>query len=264
MAGVENGHDVHCDKGFKEVHHNTVAKDVSDFTLLEVSGTQVYNHLRKWRSRWVKIYRLKEISGALWDENNYMIVLEPEHLKSYTKDHPKDSDMLNVPLENYVQMQIIFGSGVATGRFAMGSSEPLGKGAEEAFDVDADMADAGKEEGQQEEAQGGGQKRDAGKKKADSPTLGKRKRISEEEGTLMSSMIDAIWGFAAAVSETAHAKAAPGVYPAVMGTPGFTRKQLMKVLGYLTENKASGIVFVQTEADRELWINEFLINRNLL
>ncbi|KAL6595658.1 hypothetical protein ACP70R_047998 [Stipagrostis hirtigluma subsp. patula] len=95
------GQGVKCDKGFKEVHHNAVAKDVSDFTLLEVSGQQVYNHLRKWRARWVKVCRLKAISGALWDENNYMIVLDPEHLKSYCKDHPKDSDMLNVPLENY-------------------------------------------------------------------------------------------------------------------------------------------------------------------
>ncbi|KAL6595659.1 hypothetical protein ACP70R_047999 [Stipagrostis hirtigluma subsp. patula] len=119
-----------------------------------------------------------------------------------------------------------------------------------------------------DEGQGVGQKDEPGsgtKVKGGSPTLGKRKRVSEEEGSLMSGMIDAIWGFAAAVSETAHAEAAPGVYPAVMETPGFSRQKLMKVLGFLTENKASGMVFVQmSAADRELWINEFLSERNLL
>ncbi|WVZ51535.1 hypothetical protein U9M48_002672 [Paspalum notatum var. saurae] len=42
------------DKGFKEVHLNAVAKQLSEFSGLEVTGTQVYNHLRKWRQRWVK------------------------------------------------------------------------------------------------------------------------------------------------------------------------------------------------------------------
>jgi hypothetical protein len=31
-----------------------------------------------------------------------------------------------VPIENYVQMQIIFGARQATGRYAMASNEPLG------------------------------------------------------------------------------------------------------------------------------------------
>ena len=41
---------VRTDKGFKEVHLNTVAKQVFEFCGQEVSATQVYNHLRKWRS----------------------------------------------------------------------------------------------------------------------------------------------------------------------------------------------------------------------
>jgi hypothetical protein len=44
---IETG--VRTDKGFKEVHLNQVAKYLSEFTGVEVTGTQVYNHLRKWR-----------------------------------------------------------------------------------------------------------------------------------------------------------------------------------------------------------------------
>uniref|UniRef100_A0A0A8Z2J5 Uncharacterized protein n=1 Tax=Arundo donax TaxID=35708 RepID=A0A0A8Z2J5_ARUDO len=54
-----------------------------------------------------------------------MITLEAERCKGHTKDNPKDAEFLNVPLVNYLQMQIFFGNGVATGRFVMGSNEPL-------------------------------------------------------------------------------------------------------------------------------------------
>jgi methionine salvage enolase-phosphatase E1 len=70
---------VRTDKGFKEVHLNQVAKAVSEFTGNQVTGTQVYNHLRKWRQRWVKVSKLKELSGANWDDDVYMISLEGEH-----------------------------------------------------------------------------------------------------------------------------------------------------------------------------------------
>lgn len=49
---------VKTDKGFKEVHLNQVAKNCSDHFGLAITGTQVYNHLRKSRARWVKISKL--------------------------------------------------------------------------------------------------------------------------------------------------------------------------------------------------------------
>jgi hypothetical protein len=64
------GNGVKTNKGFKEIHLNSVAKNVSEFCGQEATGQQVYNHLRKWRSRWVKVCKLKDISGALWDEDN--------------------------------------------------------------------------------------------------------------------------------------------------------------------------------------------------
>ncbi|GJN31950.1 hypothetical protein PR202_gb20413 [Eleusine coracana subsp. coracana] len=130
------GQGVKTNKGFKEVHVNQVARNLSDFIGQEVTGTQVYNHLRKWRQRWVKVYRLKDLSGALWDEDTCTIVLDDEHLRGHIKvtwflfdilqDHPKDAEFLNVPIENYNPMQVIFRAGQATGRYAMGSNEPLG------------------------------------------------------------------------------------------------------------------------------------------
>ena len=70
---------VRTDKGFKEVHLNTVAKQVFEFCGQEVSATQVYTHLRKCRSRWILMSKLRDLSGASWDENTCSIVLEAEH-----------------------------------------------------------------------------------------------------------------------------------------------------------------------------------------
>jgi hypothetical protein len=33
-----------------------------------VTSTLVYNHLRKWRTRWIHISKLRDLSGAQWDE----------------------------------------------------------------------------------------------------------------------------------------------------------------------------------------------------
>ena len=79
------GDGVRTDKGFKKVHVNSVAKALSEFIEFEVTGTQVYNHLRKWHQRWCKICRLKDLSAALWDEEHYMIVLDEEHYLGHTK-----------------------------------------------------------------------------------------------------------------------------------------------------------------------------------
>lgn len=76
---------IRTDKGFKEVHLNQVAKDLKEFSGHDVTGTQVYNHLRKWRQRWVRIIKLRELSGALFDEDNHMITLEEEHYNGHVK-----------------------------------------------------------------------------------------------------------------------------------------------------------------------------------
>jgi hypothetical protein len=56
---------VRTDKGFKEVHLNQVAMTLQEFCGNDVIGTQVYNHLRKWRQRWMRVSKLRELSGAL-------------------------------------------------------------------------------------------------------------------------------------------------------------------------------------------------------
>jgi hypothetical protein len=43
------------------------------------------NHNRTWRRKWEMIIKLKTLSGALWDEEKFMISLDHEHCTSYIK-----------------------------------------------------------------------------------------------------------------------------------------------------------------------------------
>jgi hypothetical protein len=67
------------DKVFKDKDVNSVAKALREYCGEIVSPTQVYNHLRKWRKKWSKVVKLKDLSGALWDSDTNAIMLEQEH-----------------------------------------------------------------------------------------------------------------------------------------------------------------------------------------
>lgn len=79
------GKGARTNKGFKEVHVNQVAKALKEFSGMDLTSTQVYNHLRKWRQRWGKVCKLKDLSGALWDEDTCSIVLDHEHYLGHIK-----------------------------------------------------------------------------------------------------------------------------------------------------------------------------------
>jgi hypothetical protein len=139
------------------------------------------------------------------------------------QDHPKDDEYLNQPLANYPQMQAIFGSGVSTGRFAMGSNEPLGEPSDATtIDVDADAPAATDTASDYPEKPG--------------KTGGKRKRQTAEEGGSMRGLTDAVWGFAGAVTSTINFEGTPGIVKAVMDCLNYTKAQLMFCLDHLMEH----------------------------
>ncbi|TVU04908.1 hypothetical protein EJB05_48052, partial [Eragrostis curvula] len=257
---------VRTDKGFKEVHLNQVAKALQEFSGNDVTGTQVYNHLRKWRQRWMKVSKLRELSGANWDEDLCMISLEEEHYKGHIKAHPKDAEYLNKPIENYKQMEMIFGTGLATGKYAMGSNEPLGnpiadsgsavkiesiddKAARVIDDIAGLMSEAAKDA---KEATSSATPAAPGTKR-------KRCALSEEDSVALSSMTDAVKDVAAAIRETKVEVLNPDLYGSVMYMAGFTEEALICAFSHLVDNKAQGDAFVKMiEAHRVLWLRTFL------
>jgi hypothetical protein len=73
------------DKVFKDKDVNQVAKALKEWCGEVVSPTQVYNHLRKWRQKWARVTKLKDLSGALWDDQVHAIMLDQGHYLGHTK-----------------------------------------------------------------------------------------------------------------------------------------------------------------------------------
>jgi methionine salvage enolase-phosphatase E1 len=69
--------------GFMKVHLNACAKALSEFFNIQRSSNRISNHLNTWRKKYTKINLLKKISGAIWDEDHFIISLDHDHYTSY-------------------------------------------------------------------------------------------------------------------------------------------------------------------------------------
>ncbi|XBI51677.1 hypothetical protein VPH35_034163 [Triticum aestivum] len=242
---------VRTDKGFKEVHLNTVAKQVFEFCGQMVSATQVYNHLRKWRSPWIQVSKLRDLSGASWNENTCSIVLEAEHYAGHVADHPRNAEFLNTPIQNYSQMQHIFSFGLATGKHAMGSGEPLGSPMPDFLGTpEVEVLD--------------GPDKPVVKpfdKPFDPVHDRKRKRggLMEEEINVFCSMTEAVKEVATTIRECKPLDVHPDMYVTVMTQGGFSDEALMAALSHLLDNNAQGVGFVSmADGRRVLWLRSWL------
>ena len=153
------------------------------------------------------------------------------------QDHPKDAKLLNTPLKFYDEMEAIFGNGMATDRFVVGSNEALGVNS---YQADSGLGKVegplGNNGGVEKTEQGEGSKAtelltsDGGRKR-------KRACFSEEEVLIMTNMIDAVNNVANALRETGPAHVDADLYHAVMDMPIFTEEALIVAFSHLLDNK---------------------------
>jgi hypothetical protein len=157
-------------------------------------------------------------------------------------------------------MEFIFGSTLATGRFALGSSDPLGVN-------NADSV-AAKLEGQDFsclafEAKptfefGEGSKATP----LVSTTAGmmrKRVNFSEEEILMMTNITDAVNNVANAMLKTGAAHVDPDLYLAVMEMLEFSTEALIVAYTHLLENKAVATGFLSMSTPhRAIWLRTYL------
>uniref|UniRef100_A0ACD5XM43 Uncharacterized protein n=1 Tax=Avena sativa TaxID=4498 RepID=A0ACD5XM43_AVESA len=247
---------VKTDKGFKEIHIGQAAKALTKLVGYDVTITQVTNHLRKWKIRYQRIEKLRLLSGALWDDDQKMIVLEDQHYLGHTQDTPKDAEFLNTPLVNYEYMEACFANKLATGKFTMGSNEPLGKPIEvESLEKPIDL------EGGETNGEGFVQGeipinfglqglRATTPSPSGSTNNKKRKRVlSDEDAVQVNNMFDALCDVAGAINNTCHTETHPDLCKTVMDLTSLDMDERLAVLDYLMEHKGKGLNFMKMEAD---------------
>jgi hypothetical protein len=164
-------------------------------------------------------------------------------------------------------MQIVFGSGVATRRFSMGSSEAFDRPVDfNTTETQSDMTDREEVEFVEPFKTPDSQKTMDSTKSNESSkgapsNLGMRKRVAEEDCELMIGLTTAIINMAENLIQpvkddrVVYAK----LYHAVIGVPGFTKETLMFALSHMLDNKSQGFGFLEMiEAHRVLWLRTFL------
>jgi hypothetical protein len=150
-------------------------------------------------------------------------------------------------------MSIIFGNGQATGKYAMGSSEPLG--------APSDFAESSLKNERFEELKMASKTETAEPTKTTETTGRKRKRsmLTEDDVLVFTGMTDAVNNVADAIRSTKVEDSHPDLYSALMFMPGFTDEALMCAYGHLLDNKAQGSAFVQmNDSHHVLWLRTFL------
>jgi hypothetical protein len=145
-------------------------------------------------------------------------------------------------------MEAIFGGNQATGRYAMGSNEPLGTPTdigqgdidtvEDITDLGGTKADSGKETPSGMEGSKGSNA------KGQEERGGKRRKLALEKIDLMNGMIKAVESVGDALKTPQHNEVHQDHYGCVMDCPGYSQEALMFALVYLLKNKAKGLCFV--------------------
>jgi hypothetical protein len=69
--------------GFKECYLKSVCNDVKDFAGITVTPCQVYNHMRKWKAKWMTVCKLKKLPGVTFDSTSCAIVVDREEFKHH-------------------------------------------------------------------------------------------------------------------------------------------------------------------------------------
>ena len=156
-------------------------------------------------------------------------------------------------------MESIFGHAMATGRFALASSEALGPN--QADSVAAKVEGPSSTHVPTEKTHTNVGCSSKAIELLSSAVGAKRKRhtFSEDEMLMLTNMSDAVNNVANALRETGPTHVDAELYLAVMEMPGFTEEVLIVAYTYLLDNKVQGRGFVgMSDSHRDIWLRNYL------
>ncbi|PWZ22463.1 hypothetical protein Zm00014a_028102 [Zea mays] len=264
---------IRVDKGFKSSHYNQCAKVVKERFQVQVSGSQVTNHLKTWRTRWSNICNYKKISSAHFDEQTGTILLDEKNYLERVQKKTSEAKFFNKPLENYHYMAVIFGNHQATGLFAKCTSDPLGFDTSESagtYGVGYSGDLAGHESNNASPTRDSGESlnpsgpiRDGGDSSTRSGARRKRGRMMmEDEDPLICTVTEAFKTLSDAIKQSAPQPRPiipPNLWTTMKQIPVFEREHIAHYYGYLCENPALAYAFLEMGLDDQMvWVSRYI------
>ncbi|KAJ3693360.1 hypothetical protein LUZ60_008840 [Juncus effusus] len=103
-------------RGFKNKALTAAVKAINnEFPDVQVSESNVSNHIRTLKNKWSQIKKLKDMSGNGWDDNEKKIIVDETEYRTYVQAHPKKEPFINKAIEMFEEMLLVFGGEAATG-----------------------------------------------------------------------------------------------------------------------------------------------------
>ncbi|KAJ0985961.1 hypothetical protein J5N97_004317 [Dioscorea zingiberensis] len=246
------------DKTFKRPAFACAALAVNNHFNTNFTPENVENHYRTLKSRFSEIKKARDLSGAGWNDELKMIVLDPIVCKVYTDAHPAAKPYINKPIDNYEGLRIICGEDQATGSYATSIFSDFGPAG--ADDVDTDTAVPPAAEQSDDDVIGNfappAVDTPAGSTSVNRASLvARRARVQNDE--VMVDLIKAVDHMADAIKNPSHWSEL--LYSRVMEVQGFIDRELEVVFDYLEEHEHEGRRFMAKRVDmRAAWIQRFL------
>ncbi|KAK1661493.1 hypothetical protein QYE76_049652 [Lolium multiflorum] len=227
--------------GFKTCHYNQCAKFLNDHFKLSLTGEQCSNHLKKWRKIWGRLVQLKNLSGALWDEDTSTIRLSDKHYAGHCANNKSDIPFLNNPIEHYRAMETIFGSTTASGKYAKSGNDP--------FSIDVD------DESEMQTSP------NVGESSAKAPPKKKAKLVHIEDDPLVTTLKDGFKMMADAIAKSGvDDDAIPdNLWDALAALKGFDEDHVAHYYAHLVDNPKTAKAFMTLKLESKLvWLGRYV------
>ncbi|XP_039115840.1 uncharacterized protein LOC120251371 [Dioscorea cayenensis subsp. rotundata] len=227
-----------CDKSFKRATFVFAAVAVNARFNTEFSAENVENHYRTLKSRYAEIKKVRELSGARWDDATKTITLDPVVALTYIEAHLAAKAFINKPIVHYESLRAICGEYNATGEHESNNNnnfdeEPI----EQPSDDDANANSAPP----------------AVSSPATSSTpRSQRSSRGSKNPSMMGDLIVVVGEMASAIKNPTHWT--ESLYAKVMEVDGFEKKELVHVFDFLQFREIEARGFMVKDMDlRKDW-----------
>ncbi|KAJ3681821.1 hypothetical protein LUZ60_014394 [Juncus effusus] len=103
-------------QGFKNKALTAAVKAINnEFPDVQVSESNVSNHIGTLKNKWSQIKKLKDMSGNGWDDNEKKIIMDEAEYRTYVQAYPKEEPFINKLIEMFEEMFLVCGGEAATG-----------------------------------------------------------------------------------------------------------------------------------------------------
>ncbi|KAH7669120.1 Myb/SANT-like domain-containing protein [Dioscorea alata] len=233
----------------------------------EFSAENVENHYRTLKSRYTEIKKVRDLSGAGWDDATKTITLDPMVALTYVEHvlyanlflaHPAAKPFINKPIDHYEALRVICGDDNATGVYATSMFADLGdNNLENEGNNMQNFDEVPIQQPSDDDADANSAPPVLSSPASSSTPRSQRSSRGSKNPSMMGDLIVVVREMASAIKNPTNWT--ESLYAKVMEMDGFEKKELIQVFDFLQFREIEARGFIAKDIDlRKDWIEGFL------